>query len=138
MKFLRAFFSIYLVSSAGAFVGCAHVLSAQAVVQVPFVSAAAGLPTGGSGVLCTTDIPTFKGAHVGDGCLPNQASLVTPSSTAIDIYGNIYISDYGDKLIRVIYQGGSALTAALIAASPAIPNFTPIPGHIYTLGGAAQ
>jgi len=136
MKFARTFASKILVVSAVALC-CARIASAQ-TVQIPFGSAFAGLPTGGSGVLCATSIPTFKGALVGDGCLPGQATLNAPSSTAIDAYGNIYISDYGDKLIRVLYQGGPALTAALIAASPAIPNFTPIPGRIYTLAGAAQ
>src|ERR1700722_2469976 len=86
---------------------------AEQANQIPFLSAYAGLPAGGPGTLCSNDIPTFKGAHVGDGCLPSQASLNAPSSTAIDAYGNIYISDYGDKLLRVIYQGGPALTAAL-------------------------
>ncbi len=135
MKFARIFVSKILVVSAVALLCSAHIASAQ-TVQIPFGSAFAGLPTGGSGVLCATSIPTFKGALVGDGCLPSQATLNAPSSTAIDAYGNIYISDYGDKLIRVIYQGGPALTAALIAASPAIPNFRPIPGRIYTLAGS--
>jgi hypothetical protein len=109
---------------------------AQTTTQVPFLSTIAGLPSGGSGVACTNDIPTYSGTHLGDGCLPSQAILTTPSSSAIDAYGNIYISDYGDRAIRVIYQGGPALTALLIAASPAIPNFVPVPGHIYTLAGS--
>lgn len=109
------------------------------VAQVPFLSATAGLPAGGSGTLCANDIPTFQGtnsgAHVGDGCLPTQAILSSPSSTAVDVYGNIYISDNANRLLRVIYQGGPTLGPILIAASPAIPNFAPIPGHIYTLAG---
>ncbi len=63
------------------------------------------IPAGGSAVACANDIPTFKGAHFGDGCLPDQATLNAPSSTAIDAYGNIYISDNGTTLLRVIYQG---------------------------------
>ncbi len=122
--------------------GAAATGHAQTSAQVPFLSAVAGLPSGGSGVACTNGIPTFTlptattPINVGDGCLPSQATLSSPSSTAIDAYGNIYISDYGDRLIRVIYQGGPALTAMLIAASPAIPNFVPVPGHIYTLAGS--
>jgi len=116
--------------------GAATTGHAQTTAQVPFLSAIAGLPSGGSGVACTNDIPTYSGTHLGDGCLPSQATLTSPSSSAIDAYGNIYISDYGDRVIRVIYQGGPALTAMLIAASPAIPNFVPVPGHIYTLAGS--
>jgi sugar lactone lactonase YvrE len=118
---------------------------AGAQTPIPFVSSYAGLAAGSSATLCTNSIPTFKGTgtagggvSVGDGCLPTQASLSTPSSVAVDAYNNVYISDYGDKLLRVIYQGGAALTATLIAASPNITNFTPVPGHIYTLAGAVQ
>lgn len=114
-----------------------HAQSIQAS-QIPFFSTRAGLPAGGPASLCSNDIPTFKGAHVGDGCLPTQASLNTPSSTAIDAYGNIYISDYGDKLLRVIYQGGPVLASMLVAASPAVTNLSPVPGQIYTLAGSLQ
>jgi streptogramin lyase len=112
-------------------------LSAQ-TNQIPFLSTYAGVPAGGSAVACSNDIPTYKGAHVGDGCPANQATLNAPSSTAIDAYGNIYISDFNNRLVRVIYQGGTALTAMLIAASPAVSGFVPAPGHIYTLAGSLQ
>jgi hypothetical protein len=111
-----------------------------AQTPMPFVSDYAGIPSGSSTIICSASIPTFKGsssggANVGDGCLPSQATLNEPSSVLVDQYNNVYIADYNDRLLRVVYQGGAALTAALIAASPAIPNFTPIPGHIYTLAG---
>lgn len=109
---------------------------ANAQTALPFVTSYAGLPAGGTQTLCTTSIPTYNGATVGDGCLPSQASLNGPSSVAVDSFNNIYISDLGNRLIRVIYRGGAALTATLIAGSPNIPNFTPVPGRIYTLAGS--
>ncbi|SNS35974.1 NHL repeat-containing protein [Granulicella rosea] len=111
--------------------------TAQTTAQAPFLSVYAGIPTGSTATACANDIPTFTGTHVGDGCVPTQASLSTPSSSAIDVYGNVYISDYGHKLLRVIYQGGAPLTSLLVAASPAISNFVPVPGRIYTIAGAA-
>jgi sugar lactone lactonase YvrE len=121
-------------------IGSASAQTSKAV-QIPIVSAYAGIPAGGSGTACSNDIPTFgtpaaPSLHVGDGCLPSQATLNAPSSTAIDAYGNIYISDYGEKLLRVIYQGGPALTSMLIAANAAVPGLVPVSGHIYTLAGS--
>jgi hypothetical protein len=115
--------------------GVASTVQAQ-TVQVPFLSAIAVLSSGGSGVAFTNDIPTSAGTHFGDGCRPSQATLSSPSSTAIDAYGNIYISDYGNGLIRVMYQGGRALPSMFIAASPAIANVGPVRGHMYALAGS--
>jgi len=119
-----------------------------AQAPAPFLYNYAGVPTGGTA--CSTDIPSFKGAFDdGDSCLPSQATFSAPSSTAVDAYGNVYISDNTHRQLRVIYEGGPVLEAMLKAASPAItgaggtnnwnPGGTasanPIPGHIYTLAG---
>ena len=109
------------------------------LVPDPFVTSFAGLAPGSGATQCTLAAPilTSKGANVGDGCLPNAATLFEPTATTEDAFNNIYISDYDDHLVRVVYQGGSALTAALIAANPGIANFVPVPGNIYTLAGGA-
>jgi sugar lactone lactonase YvrE len=109
------------------------------VVPLPFVTAIAGVPAGSSNAQCSAavDIPNYAGTHLGDGCLPTQANLVTLYGAFTDSAGNIYITENGtNNDIRVIYEGGAVLTQLLIASSPAITDFTPIPGHIYTLAGA--
>ncbi|HEY0307528.1 MAG TPA: hypothetical protein VGB94_05165, partial [Acidobacteriaceae bacterium] len=107
---------------------------APAVVPIPFASTIAGLASGSSSVLCSSDIATFSAAkHTGDSCLPTQASFLTPYAAVADSLGNIYIGDYGDYELRVIYNGGAALAAAIIAANTSA--FTPQVGHIYALAG---
>ena len=101
-----------------------------AMVPVPFGATAAGTPSTTTGAACTT-INT-----IGDGCLPTQA-VMTPYSTTVDSYGNIYIADYGDTAIRVVYEGGSALAAAIVAANPTVTGLTPKAGYIYSLAGAS-
>ena len=99
-----------------------------AVVQVPFVATVAGTPSTTSSPACTAI------NSIGDGCPPTQA-VMTPYSTTVDNYGNIYIADYGNLAIRVVYEGGSALAAAIIAANPTVTGLTPQPGYIYSLAG---
>jgi sugar lactone lactonase YvrE len=107
------------------------------LVPVPFVTTIAGLAAGSGNTACTGDIPNNIGSHLGDGCLPTQATLATVYGAFTDPVGNIYISENGtNNDIRIIYAGGVALTAALIASNVDVPNFAPIPGRIYTLAGA--
>ena len=115
----------------------AAVAQTPTVVPLPFVTAIAGVPAGSTNAQCSVDIPNNAGAHLGDGCLPTQANLVTLYGAFTDSIGNIYITENGtNNDIRVIYEGGAVLTQMLIASSPAITGFAPIPGHIYTLAGA--
>ncbi|HZL25266.1 MAG TPA: Ig-like domain repeat protein [Acidobacteriaceae bacterium] len=110
-----------------------------ALVPLPFVTAVAGVPAGSTNAQCSAsaDIPNNVGTDLGDGCLPTQANLVGIYGAFTDSAGNIYITENGtNNDIRVIYEGGSVLTQLLIASSPAITDFAPVPGHIYTLAGA--
>jgi sugar lactone lactonase YvrE len=107
---------------------------APTVVPIPFGSAIAGLAIGSTSTLCSVDIPTYSAVvHTGDSCLPTQASLLTPYNTAVDSLGNIYIGDYGHYELRVIYNGGAAVAAAIIAANTTA--VTPQAGHIYAIAG---
>jgi len=135
-----------LLLSAVSLLGLAFQAAAQTFVPVPFVTAIAGQPYGGSFTTCskTADIPDAGGNHFGDGCLPTQATIADMFDVKVDPEGNIYIAEGNITLpngtvsgndIRVIYKGGAVLTAVLKAANVAVPNFNPIPGHIYTLGG---
>src|ERR1700735_2512189 len=64
-----------------------------AVVPLPFVTAYAVLPAGGSDRACSSssDIPNNAGADVGDGCLPTQATIVGIYGAFTDAVGNVYI-----------------------------------------------
>ena len=115
------------------------VAQVPALVPVPFGQVFAGLAPGvTSATQCSSsvDYPTATGVHLGDGCLPTQAILNTPYSATVDSLGNVYIGDYGDYTVRVVYQGGTALAAAIVAANPTNPGLVPTPGHIYTLAGS--
>lgn len=134
-------------------------LAAQtpSVVPIPFATTIAGTPAGLSSAnpptACpsTSQIPNNLNQNLGDGCLPTQPQVVlaTVYGSFTDAEGNIYITENGtNNDIRVIYKGGAALKQLLIASyaglatNPAVAsnallqNFTPIPGHIYTLAGS--
>jgi len=133
-----------LITAAAVALGFTPGVQAQTVLPVPFVSNIAGIAPGGSSTACSSsvDIPTFAFSpgpvHYGDGCVPNQATLLTPYSTTIDSLGNIYIADYGHFAMRVIYNGGAALSAAIVAANPFVTNLVPQVGRIYTIAGGSR
>jgi sugar lactone lactonase YvrE len=52
-----------------------------------------------------------------------------------DSQGNVFIADEGLHAIRVVYKSGTALAAALVAATPGV-TLTPTSGNIYGLGAA--
>jgi sugar lactone lactonase YvrE len=109
---------------------------AQAVPS-PNTSVYAGSPQltfgGNAAAICTAANGDLDA--LGNGCLASAAHLDQPFGTAIDSYNNIYTADasYYDGQVRVIYQGGTALAAALVASNPA-KTFTPTAGHIYGFG----
>jgi hypothetical protein len=76
----------------------------SAIVPLPFSQVFAGIAAGGTSTQCATtnDIPTSYGLHLGDGCLPTKAKLTTPYGATVDSLGNVYISDYGDYVVRVV------------------------------------
>ena len=105
-------------------------------LPVPFATAIAGLPTGGSGSACTTTLPTAAGISlVGDGCPATQATMNAPYSVTADSYGNLYFSDYNEYALRVVYMGGNGLAAAIQAANPT-QTIVPQVGYVYTLAGS--
>jgi sugar lactone lactonase YvrE len=66
------------------------------------------------------------GAFGGEGIAANQARLHTPTGISFDIYGNLFIADTGNNLIREV---------------PAVNVTTPVPmtaGSIYTVAGASD
>ncbi len=114
------------------------VSAAQSLVQVPFASVEAGIPasmyngTTAASPVCSTALDAL-----GNGCPPTQATIDGSYGAAIDPVGNIYIADYRNSEIRVIYLGdypGNTVAAALLASNPA-KTFTPTFGNIYSLAG---
>ena len=113
-----------------------------AAVPVPFSVDLAG--TGAVGVTsCTTGIATTSGVSYGDGCAAATAGLGAPQGAAIDKYGNVYVADYTDRLVRVIYNGGASVAALITAANTGYaisstrnaPAPAPVVGDIYTIAG---
>jgi len=119
--------------------------TAPAAVPVPFNSAVAGLGSGATST-CPAKILGGDGTNYGDGCVGTLARLSSPQGAAVDQYGNVYIGDYSDRLIRVVYNGGTALAAAITAANSGFAyssshnaNATvPVVGNIYTLAGLGE
>jgi sugar lactone lactonase YvrE len=102
------------------------------LLQIPTMTAVAGLPAGGS----VTAVCSAAYTSVGDGCPAAQAKLGTVLSSVIDSNGNIYIADETNKELRVIYQSGTALSAAIIAANASYKVTTVQAGYMYLLVGA--
>ena len=73
--------------------------------------------------------------YSGDGGPSTSAQLYNPLGIAVDGYGNIYITDSGNYVIRVVYEGGTPL-ASLIAAENG--GATAVAGNIYTVAGGGQ
>jgi hypothetical protein len=115
-------------------------------VPVPFTTALAGIGAVATASSCTTGYLTTDGSTLGDGCASTLGKLTAPQGAAVDKYGNVYIADYNDRAIRVVYNGNPALAAAIKAAntgftiaynqsSHSAPAPTPVAGNIYTIAG---
>ena len=118
--------------------------SAPVAYPVPFSTAIAGNGTAGATTAsCGTLIDTTSGTDLGDGCPSATAAVNAPQGAAVDKYGNIYFADYGDRAVRVIYNGGAGVAAAITAANSgysisaghSAPAPTPVVGNIYTIAG---
>jgi hypothetical protein len=131
---------IQKVFTIGSFLCMAAGALGQAV-PVPFVTAVAGIGT--AALTCTTSIVSTDGSNLGDGCPATQAKLMSPQGATVDKYGNVYVADYNDRQVRVVYNGNPQLAAAIqlansgyaISTSHSAPAPTPIVGDIYTLAG---
>jgi len=123
-----------LVPIAATFLTLAGPLARAQSVPVPF----AGLLAGG-GTVCSASLPVFAvtgtGAKYGDGCPATQATFNTPVALASDSFGNVFVADQTYQLVRVVYNGGTALAAALTASNVQNSGLVPVKGNIYTIAG---
>ena len=103
-------------------------------VPIPFAGTLAG-----GGTVCATSLPVFAvngaGAKYGDGCPATQATLNVPVAAATDSLGNVFIADQTNQLVRVVYNGGTALAAAIVASNVQNTGLVPVKGNIYTIAG---
>jgi len=136
------FSSSLLVTLALALTAASRAQTIPTAFPVPFTSAIAGLGSTASST-CSANILATDGTNYGDGCIGALARLSSPQGAAVDKYGNVYIADYSDRLVRVVYNGGLALANAITAANSGYaisstrtaPATVPIVGNIYTLAG---
>lgn len=125
-----------------AFSATAFAQTAPSAVPVPFTTAAIGVGSS-STTVCSASIAATDGTQLGDGCPGPQARLAAPQGAAVDKYGNVYVADYNDKQVRVVYNGNPALAAAITAANSGYaisssrnaPAVTPVVGNVYTIAG---
>ncbi|HLX71195.1 MAG TPA: choice-of-anchor tandem repeat GloVer-containing protein [Verrucomicrobiae bacterium] len=79
--------------------------------------------------LSTGIITTFAGNGTpgwsGDGGLATDAQLFNPSAVAVDVYGNVYISDTSNQVIRRVDVHGIITTIAGIPGSPGFVDGDP-------------
>ncbi len=120
----------------------AQATSAPTAVPDPVAQVAAGTGTA-STPTCTTGVASTSGVNLGDGCAPATAGVAAPQGVSVDRLGNLYIADYNDRQIRVVYNAGTQLAAAITAANSGYaisstrnaPATVPVAGNIYTLAG---
>lgn len=88
-----------------------------------FISTIAGIQSNGTSL-------NFSG----DGGPATKATLVGPEDVEVDANGNIFIADFTNARVRVIYAGGAAVAKLISLTSGAGAQ----PGSIYTImGGGA-
>jgi sugar lactone lactonase YvrE len=86
--------------------------------RVLFYSATTGATTvfAGGGTACGSATDSF-----GDGCPAGSSTLNAPSAVAIDVFGNVFIADTGNNIIRevspstgliTLYAGGAAASSS--------------------------
>jgi ribosomal protein S11 len=79
-------------------------------------------------------IYTIAGGGTNSGSLGTQQSLNSPRGIAVDGYGNVYIADFSNYKVRVLYAAGSAV-ANLITTEASV---TPVVGGMYVLAGSGS
>jgi sugar lactone lactonase YvrE len=105
-------FAILAPASLGAFA------QTPGSLQIPYISTAVGIPAGSTQTVCSANagFNTTVGA-TGDNCPPSQAILKAPQAVVIDpATGNIFITDQGDKQIRVIYKSGATELQTIVSS----------------------
>src|ERR1700744_5902508 len=140
---INSSYRVRLVAAAVLFAApYASAQTAPGAVPVPFSTALAGMGNTAAST-CATGIAATDGTNYGDGCVGTVARLSSPQGAAVDKFGNVYVGDYSDRLVRVIYNGGASVAALItaansgyaISATRSAPATVPVGGNIYTIAG---
>ncbi len=95
---------------------------------VRLISATTGIISTIAGTGCVSgNVPGCVAGYTGDTGAATSAELKNPYEITLDASGNIYISDYGNARIRVIYKGGTLLGIS-----------SPTTNNIYTVIGGGS
>ena len=97
-----------------------------------------GLTSPASGAACVTGSSTNSLNAFGDGCPYYVSSLNNPGSSAVqgiavDLSGNILVSDLSTQRLRVIYMGGTQMANVITLNNPTVT--TPVAGSVYSIAG---
>ncbi len=91
--------------------------------------------TASTGIITTIAGASIIAGSGGDGGPATAASFSTPEDVEVSAAGDVFIGDFGNNKVRVIYEGG-APAAKLISLTNA--GTTPTVGDVYTVvGGGA-
>jgi len=124
-----------LVPLTATFLALASISLQAQSVPIPFAATYAG-----GGPVCSASLPVYTvsgtgGAKYGDGCPATQATFNAPVGIVTDSLGNLFVADQTNMLVRVVYNQGAALAAAIAAANVQNLGLVPVKGNIYTLAG---
>ncbi|WP_089407280.1 Ig-like domain repeat protein [Granulicella rosea] len=101
---------------------------------VRMVSGSTGIITTYAGINPGTGSAAASGFS-GDGGPATSAVFATPEDVEVDANGNVFVGDFGNNRVRVIYQGG-ATVAKLIALTNG--GAVAQAGYIYTVVGSSS
>jgi hypothetical protein len=107
------------------------------IVYAGGVSAAAILGAEGVTAPVIGDIYTIAGGGTGaNGTLANKQALNSPRGVFVDSFGNLYIADIGNNIVRVVYASGNAVSSLITLENPTA--LTPTVGAMYVLAGSGS
>jgi len=99
------------------------------------ISATTGIMSRVAGVLSPTTPFAYVSGFTGDGGPATSAELNVPRGVTVNAAGDIYIADYTNNVVRVIYEGGAQTAALITATNPSVT--APVVGYIYTIAGSS-
>ena len=99
------------------------------------ISAATGIMTAVAGSTSPAgSTGTAVSGFTGDKGPATSATLNVPRGVAVDANEDIYIADFTNNAVRVVYNGGASTAALITAANPTVT--APVLGDIYTIAGS--
>lgn len=103
------------------------------ISAVQKVSAATGVMSLVAGSIASKTAAPGAG-YTGDGGPANVAAVNGPRGVTVDASNNVFIPDFGNNVLRVVYGGGPTVAALITAANPTVT--APVVGNIYTICGS--